>query len=74
LKEFSSFAVTLKRFQENPRVIAVRLAVSGDSCPACQVYEGTYPKDKVPALPILGCSHENGCGCFYEPVLSEIFP
>jgi Zn ribbon nucleic-acid-binding protein len=74
LKKFAVSVVTLKRFQANSRVIAVRLAVSGDCCPACREQEGTYAKDQVPSLPSLGCSHKNGCRCFYEPVLSEIYP
>jgi hypothetical protein len=71
LKEFSQTAVTLKRFQENPRVKAVRVSTSNDACPHCYELMKTYPKDKVPALPHRGCSHSNGCRCFYEPVLSE---
>lgn len=74
LADYSKFAVALKRFQENPRVLAVHLAMQADSCPACQELQGTYPKDKVPKLPIEGCSNENGCRCFYQPLLEEIFP
>jgi hypothetical protein len=54
--------------------LAVNLAVQADACPACQEMQGTYPKDKVPKLPIEGCSHENGCRCFYQPLLDEIYP
>ncbi len=74
LQEFSTTAVALKRFQENPRVTYVRIAVAGDACPACYEHHGTYPKDQVPRLPVEGCSHEHGCRCFYEPLLSEIYP
>ena len=74
LREFSKTAVALKRFQDNPRVSAVVLVVHGDACPACQEIQGTYPKDQVPTLPVEGCSHENGCRCFYQPVLETIFP
>jgi hypothetical protein len=71
LNEFSATAVALKRFQENPRVSAIRVTVTDDACPHCYELLKTYPKDKVPTLPQAGCSHENGCRCFYEPVLNE---
>jgi hypothetical protein len=71
LSEFSTIAVTLKRLQENPRVRAIRVTVAGDACPHCYELMKTYPKNKVPALPHEGCSHENGCRCFYEPVLED---
>lgn len=74
LSEFSMTAVALKRLQANPRVVNVRLVVANDCCPACQMAEGTYPKDQVPRLPVEGCSHAHGCRCFYEPMLSEIYP
>lgn len=74
LQGFSTTAATLRKFQENPRVIAVNVIVHGDSCPACQEIQGTYPKDRVPKLPVEGCSHENGCRCFYQPLLEEIYP
>ena len=71
LQTFSMTAVALKNFRANPRVKAVRVTVAGDSCPHCYELLKTYPKDKVPRLPHEGCSHENGCRCFYEPVLEE---
>lgn len=74
LKEFSASAVALKEFQQNPRVYAVHVATSEDACPACDAIQGTYPKDQVPALPVEGCSHPHGCRCFYQPMLSEIYP
>lgn len=74
LSELSTIAVTLRKFQENPRVTAVHVITHGDACPACQEIQGTYPKDKAPKLPVEGCSHENGCHCFYQPLLTEIFP
>ena len=64
----------LEKFQENSRVISVRLMVSADACPACAANEGTYDKNKAPKLPIEGCSHPNGCRCFYEPMLNVIYP
>ena len=74
MKEFSESAVTLRKFQENPRVIAVNVVVHDDACPACQEIQGTFPKDRVPKVPVEGCSHEHGCRCFYQPLLEEIFP
>ncbi len=74
LKEASTTAVALRKFQENPRVNAVNVVVHEDACPACQAIQGTYPKDRVPRLPVEGCSHESGCRCFYQPLLEEIFP
>ena len=71
LQEFSTTAVTLKRLQENPRVRAIRISVAGDACSYCYELLQTYPKDQVPSLPHEGCSHENGCRCFYEPVLDD---
>lgn len=74
LKEWSTTQIALKRLQANPRVSYVRIAVSSDCCPACRQAEGAYAKDALPRLPIHGCSHQNGCRCFYQPVLEEIYP
>lgn len=74
LNQYSTSAVTLHRFQQNPRVIAIRISVGHDCCPACQEAEGAYAKDQVPKLPIEGCSHALGCRCFYQPVLDDIYP
>ncbi len=71
---YSEQAVALKKYKENPRVEYIRIAVSADCCPACRKVEGTYSKENVPVLPVVGCSHEYGCRCFYEPILNEIFP
>ncbi|PJH76638.1 MAG: hypothetical protein CO064_00185 [Anaerolineae bacterium CG_4_9_14_0_8_um_filter_58_9] len=71
LRKYSATAVALARFRANPRVKAVRVTVAGDACPVCYEALKTYPKDKTPRLPLEGCSHEHGCRCFYEPVLSE---
>ena len=64
----------LKKFQENHRVKDVRLIVSADCCPVCAAHEGHYEKNEAPLLPIEGCSHPKGCRCFYEPMLTEIYP
>lgn len=74
LRESSTTAVALKRFQENSRVIMVNLVTSEEACTACQAVQGTYPKDQVPVLPVEGCSNPNGCHCFYQPLLDEIYP
>jgi hypothetical protein len=74
LSQFSSNAVTLKKFRENPRVTAVRINVANDACPLCYESRGTFAKESVPALPHEGCSHGLGCRCTYEPLLSEIYP
>lgn len=74
LKENSVSAVTLKRLQYNPRVRNIRLVVAHDCCPACQEAEGTFINEQAPRLPLEGCSHPMGCRCFYEPMLSEIYP
>ena len=71
LQEFSATAAALKRLNENPRVKAIRVTVAHDACPHCYELLKTYPKNDVPSLPHQGCSHENGCRCFYEPVLEE---
>jgi hypothetical protein len=71
LNEFSTTAVALRRLQANPRVGAIRITVADDACPHCYELLKTYPKDKVPSLPHQGCSHANGCRCFYEPVLED---
>ena len=74
LSESSDTAVALKRLQDNPRVLYVRISVSGNCCPACRQAEGAYAKDQAPRLPVEGCSHGLGCRCFYQPVLDEIYP
>jgi hypothetical protein len=71
LSEFSAASVALKHLQANPRVRAIRVSVANDACSYCNEQMDTYPKDQVPNLPHTGCSHENGCRCFYEPVLEE---
>ncbi len=71
LSLFSATAVALKQMQANPRVRAIRISVAGDACSYCYERTNTYPKDQVPHLPHEGCSNENGCRCFYEPVLDD---
>lgn len=71
LSEFSATAGALKRMLANPRIRGIRVTVAHDACPHCYELLKTFPKNDVPHLPHEGCSHENGCRCFYEPVLDE---
>lgn len=74
LSEYSTTAVAVHKLRDNPRVVNLRLVVAHDACPACQAMEGTYTKEQLPTLPVEGCSHANGCRCFFEPMLDEIYP
>lgn len=64
----SQTAKALKRFRNNTSVTAIRISGHSDACPACQNALQVYSKEDIPVLPIPGCSHTNGCRCFYEPV------
>jgi hypothetical protein len=74
LSQFSTLAITLKRYRENARVSLIRVSVPADACPVCQQTGGTYTKDHVPQLPVAGCSELHGCRNFYEPVLDLLYP
>lgn len=74
LRENSTSAVALREFKANPRVESIILSVAVDACPACQQLQGTYDVANAPALPVTGCSHALGCRCFYQPVLTEVYP
>ncbi len=74
LSTTSITSVALQKFQTNERVLYVRIMVGDDCCPACRALEGAYSKDSVPRLPTTGCSSPNGCRCFYQPFLEEIYP
>jgi len=74
LQQNSVTAVATQKMRDNKRVKDLRLVVGHDACPACQALEGTYSKDNLPKLPVEGCSHANGCRCFFEPMLDEIYP
>lgn len=52
----------------------VRILTNRDCCPACRVVDGAYEFDDVPELPIEGCSHPDGCRCYYAPVLDRFGP
>ena len=74
LSKASTTAVAFLNHKNNSRISAIRISVSEDACPACQQMRGNYTKENIPLLPTPGCSHENGCRCFYDPVLDEIYP
>ena len=52
----------------------VRILTNRDCCPVCQTMDGVYAFDDVPELPIEGCSHPDGCRCYYAPVLDRFGP
>lgn len=66
-------AQMLARLQANPRVTKIVLAAP-DDCQFGLSIQGTYDKDKVPAVPRKECSRPGGCICTYEPFLDTIFP
>lgn len=74
LSEFSTTAIAKHEFLLNPRVKRAYLITYHDCCPACKAAEGAYSKEDLPTLPTPGCSNPNGCRCFYQPFLEEIFP
>jgi hypothetical protein len=74
LRRQSLTAIALDRMLSNDRISLVRISVMHNCCPACAALQGAHPKDRVPRLPVQGCSHPLGCRCFYEPVLAEIYP
>ncbi len=74
LRTSSHTALALKRMQTNERISLVRVSVADNCCPACASVQGAYPKTDPPVLPVEGCSHPQGCRCFYEPVLTEVYP
>lgn len=52
----------------------VRILANDDCCPVCRAVEGAYTFEAVPALPVEGCSHGEGCRCYYAPVLDRRGP
>jgi predicted nucleic acid-binding Zn-ribbon protein len=74
LRAHSKTALARAEMQRSGRVSLIRVAVAHNCCPACAAAQGAHPKDDAPVLPIEGCSHGLGCRCFYEPVLTEIYP
>jgi hypothetical protein len=74
LRTKSLVRMALERLRANDRVSLIRISIAQDCCPACAEVQGAYPKDTVPTIPVEGCSHAKGCRCFYEPVLTEVYP
>jgi hypothetical protein len=68
-KDEAEHRAALERIIQNGIATRVRILASHDSCPVCRAYEGVYAFGDVPALPLEGCSHPQGCRCHYEPVL-----
>ncbi|MEZ4643759.1 MAG: hypothetical protein R3E31_13685 [Chloroflexota bacterium] len=64
----------LKKIREGGIATKVRILAARDSCPVCKSFEGAYEFDDVPELPHEGCSHPDGCRCFYAPVLDRFGP
>ncbi len=65
--------LALDRLRANDRVSLIRVSVADNCCSVCAEAQGAYPKSEAPIIPIEGCSHAQGCRCFYEPVLAEIY-
>lgn len=72
--ESSEAAKSLSRMLENDRIRYIVVITPASACPACQQLAGTYPKDKVPRLPIEYCSEPNGCRSYYLPYLGDLYP
>ncbi len=64
----------LKKIREGGIATKVRILTARDACPLCKSFEGAYEFDQVPELPHEGCSHPDGCRCFYAPVLDRFGP
>ena len=63
----------LKKIKEG-LATKVRILAGAHACPVCTALEGVYEFDEVPELPHEGCSHVDGCRCFYAPVLDRFGP
>ncbi len=70
----AELAQVLNKMKRNDRISLVRVSVYHDACPVCQSIQGAYPKEAVPVLPPEGCSCVPAGRCYYEPVLTEIYP
>jgi hypothetical protein len=68
-KSAQEHLATLTRIREGAIATKVRILANHDCCPVCRAHEGAFAFDEVPALPLEGCSHPNGCRCMYAPVL-----
>lgn len=76
LRVDSVHARSLKAIMESPRATHVFVVAPAHACPACRKAQGTYPKtsDRIPSLPVEGCSCPQGCTCQYEPLVVEVGP
>jgi len=76
LKIDSVTARTLREIMESPRAAAVYVVAPSHACPACRRSQGTFYKtsDRIPELPVEGCSCPHGCTCRYEPLVVEVGP
>lgn len=59
---------------KNGLATRVRIMANHDCCPVCRALSGAYEFDEAPELPLEGCSHPDGCRCFYAPVLDMFGP
>jgi hypothetical protein len=64
-------ALTIKRYRQ-AQLLGIKVDLEILATPGCGVAEAQrgkrYSLDNIPALPILGCNAQHGCGCFYSPV------
>ncbi len=76
LKKDSISARALQSILASPRATAVYVVAPDHACPACRRAQGTFAKDsnRIPEIPIEGCSCPNGCTCRYEPLVVEVGP
>lgn len=66
--------VALDKILKGGVATKVRILANDDCCPVCRAMEGAYAFEDVPALPVEGCSHVEGCRCYYAPVLDRRGP
>ena len=64
----------LKKIVEGGIATKVRILAARDACPVCRTLSGAYEFDAGPELPHEGCSHADGCRCYYAPVLDRHGP
>ena len=64
----------LKKIIDGGIATKVRILSARDACPVCRASAGAYAFDEVPELPHEGCSHADGCRCYYAPVLDRHGP
>lgn len=49
----------------------VKIITGPDSCLTCKSFADTvYLPDGAPIIPIVGCTHPDGCRCAYTPVMT----